>query len=163
MPREAKSEEPGEQAAGPAPARSKLLVVSPGAEAFVQPSAHEFELVRLWQEPDAAARAARVALTLGSEPIGDEFVARFPALESVAVCAAGHDGVDLAAAQGRGVYATHAGSASAEDVADYAVAPYLAARRELIGNDRWVAAAAYWTAVASRAARSAASGSASWA
>lgn len=80
----------------------------------------------------------RALLCGGAERLDEARLALLPDLELIAVAAGGMSGVDTDAALRRGITVTNAGAASAPDVADFAVALYLAHRRDILGNHRWV-------------------------
>ncbi|MBW6527228.1 2-hydroxyacid dehydrogenase [Sphingomonas sp. RHCKR7] len=63
---------------------------------------------------------------------------RLPALEIVAIHGVGHDGVDLGAARARGVRVTTTPDVLTDDVADLALALWLAVERAVVANDRAV-------------------------
>lgn len=60
---------------------------------------------------------------------------RLPALEIVAIHGVGHDRIDLAAAKARGVRVTTTPDVLTEDVADLAIALWLAVERRVAAND----------------------------
>lgn len=127
------------------PLRSRLLVTNNTVRRYANPSEEEFDVVML--DSDAAGPEALLAregrgieamLCAGMERIDARFLDQLPDLKLIAVIAAGMAGIDFETVRGRGIAVTNAGDLNAGDVADFAVTLYLAHRRELIANDRWV-------------------------
>lgn len=125
-------------------ARPTLLVTSRQLLSLADPPQAEFEVLcvdgsagldAVIQERGSDVRAV---LTAGIDRFDAARFDLLPALEIVAVTAAGYSGIDLEAARVRGIAVTNAGSRNAADVADYAVALTLAHVREVIVNDRYV-------------------------
>ncbi len=101
-------------------------------------------------ETDAAAFATvapriRAVAASGESQVGAGLIARLPALEIISVMGVGYDGIDVAAAQARGVAVTHTPDVLNDDVADLAIALMLASARRLLAADdhvrsgRWAA------------------------
>jgi D-3-phosphoglycerate dehydrogenase / 2-oxoglutarate reductase len=95
-------------------------------------------------EPFAAALAPRlrctradedgdpvVALVTGAAPVGEELVARFPALRLVLTCSVGTDHLDLGALERRGIAVANTPTYCTEEVAEHALACVLAGWRGL--------------------------------
>jgi len=104
-----------------------------------------FQLLGHVHEGDAAAFAAlapaiRALAASGDSRVDAGLIARLPALEIIAVMGVGYDGIDVAAAQARGVVVTHTPDVLNDDVADLAIALMLSAARQLPAADRWVRA-----------------------
>ncbi len=94
-------------------------------------------------ETDAAAFAAiapqvRGIAASGESKVSAGLMAQLPALEIISVMGVGYDGVDVAAAQARGVVVTHTPEVLNDDVADLALGLMLCAARQLPAADRWV-------------------------
>lgn len=86
-----------------------------------------------------APRIRAIAAT-GESSISAELLQQLPALEIISVMGVGYDGVDVAAAQARGVAVTHTPGVLNDDVADLAMALMLAWARQLPRADRFVRA-----------------------
>ena len=94
-------------------------------------------------ETDAAAFAAvaprvRAIAASGESKVSAALIAQLPALEIIAVMGVGYDGIDVAAAQARGVVVTHTPGVLNDDVADLALALMLATARQIPAADRYV-------------------------
>lgn len=118
--------------------KPRVLVSSPRL-AFVGPVlAERYEVVRLWESPDDDALAAVRAITcLGHESLSG-LLDRLPTLGLIACFTTGYDGIDVKSAQERGVAITHAPGATAQSVAEFALALTLAASRKIVVGDRLV-------------------------
>jgi lactate dehydrogenase-like 2-hydroxyacid dehydrogenase len=64
-------------------------------------------------------------------------MALFPALELIAVCGVGYDGIDVAAAKKRGIMVTHTPDVLNDDVADLAMGLLLSVARKIPAADRF--------------------------
>lgn len=124
-----------------------LLITSANMARLVDGALDDtFETVRLWEAGDAnallTARGADVLamLTVGKEPVDAAFLDRLPGLLVIAVPGAGYEGIDVAAAQARGIRVANAGAAHSGDVADHAVALALAAIQRLPEQEAWLRA-----------------------
>ncbi|MBC3943182.1 2-hydroxyacid dehydrogenase [Sphingomonas albertensis] len=104
--------------------------VSPALEATL---AERFTLHR--KDPPATTRAI---VGGGSSVVDAALLDRLPALEIVAIHGVGYDGIDLAAAQARGIAVTTTPDVLTDDVADLAIALMLAVQRRVVANDRAV-------------------------
>ena len=85
-----------------------------------------------------AAPHIRAIAATGESRITAELLAQLPALEIIAVMGVGYDGVDVAAAQARGVAVTHTPGVLNDDVADLAMTLMLAWARQVSQADRFV-------------------------
>lgn len=92
----------------------------------------------------AAPRIRAIAAT-GESRISAELLQQLPALEIISVMGVGYDGVDVAAAQARGVAVTHTPGVLNDDVADLAMALMLAWARQVPQADRFVRAGQWST------------------
>jgi lactate dehydrogenase-like 2-hydroxyacid dehydrogenase len=86
----------------------------------------------------ALAPVVRGIIATGESVLTREEIARWPALEIIAVLGVGYDGIDLGAARDHGVRVTHTPGVSSEDIADFAMALLLCATRQLLPADRFV-------------------------
>lgn len=86
----------------------------------------------------ALAPVVRGIIATGESALTREEIARWPALEIIAVLGVGYDGIDLGAARDHGVRVTHTPGVSNEDIADFAMALLLSATRQLLPADRFV-------------------------
>ena len=86
----------------------------------------------------ALAPVVRGIIATGESILTREEIARWPALEIIAVLGVGYDGIDLGAARDHGVRVTHTPGVSNEDIADLAMALLLCATRQLLPADRFV-------------------------
>ncbi|MGJ8525152.1 2-ketogluconate reductase [Halomonadaceae bacterium LMG 33818] len=84
------------------------------------------------------ARNARVMMTKGGLPIGDELLAALPALELIHCYGTGYDRIDLDAVRRHGITLTNAGAANASAVAEYAMAMLMTGSRHVRENDTFV-------------------------
>ena len=104
----------------------------------------QYETHRLWEQPDPMAYAAgpgqavRAIVAMGGPPLDPTLVGALPNLGLIACLASGFEGVDAQHARARGVEVTHSASINHEDVADHAIALFLAAARRVTAGDRWV-------------------------
>lgn len=118
--------------------KSLILVSSPRL-AFVEPAlADRYNVVRLWENPaDDVLADVRAVTCLGHESL-DRLLDRLPSLGLIACFTTGYDGIDVKAAQARGIAITHAPGATAHSVAEFALALTLAASRKIVAGDRMV-------------------------
>jgi lactate dehydrogenase-like 2-hydroxyacid dehydrogenase len=98
-----------------------------------------------------AARIRGVACG-GESKVPGDLIAQLPALEIISVMGVGYDGVDVAAAKGRGIMVTHTPDVLNDDVADLAIALMLCTARQIPQADRYVREGK-WTAGAMPLAR----------
>ena len=97
------------------------------------------------EHPDAAAippaaREARALITIGSLRTDAALMDALPKLGLIACYGTGYEGVDLAAAQARGIVVSHARDANATAVAEFAMGLVIASARGIIRGDRYVRA-----------------------
>ena len=123
--------------------RSRVLLTSGSIGSFVKLPEEEFEVVVLDGDPagpgsSRARGGIEAMICFGVERIDAGFLDQLPDLKLIAVLAAGTAGIDFDAVRARGIAVTNAGDINAGDVADFAVTLYLAHRRDVIVNDRWV-------------------------
>jgi hydroxypyruvate reductase len=92
-------------------------------------------------DPTAFAQVApaiRAIAGSGDSKVPASLMAQLPALEIISIMGVGYDGVDVAAAQARGVRVTHTPGVLNDDVADLAIGLMLCAARQLPQADRHV-------------------------
>ena len=132
-----------------------ILLVGQALLAPVVPLlARDYDVMALWEEPDAAALARVDAVIWAGEFVLERaLVDAMPRLSLIACFTVGYDGVDLALARERGIAVTHAGDANAQDVADHAIGLMIAQRRWIVGGDRHVRSG-QWTMAAKTRTRS---------
>lgn len=80
----------------------------------------------------------RALVVVGSDRVDAALLDLLPDLEHIQVAGAGMDGVALGEVARRGITIENAGAVHAGEVADFAMALMLAARRNLLIADRWV-------------------------
>ncbi len=104
-----------------------------------------WETFALWEQADPLAWAAgdegrrvRAIVTLGGAKLDTRLVEALPHLGLIACLASGYEGADAEHARAHGVEVTHSASVNHADVADHAVALFLAAARRVPAGDRWV-------------------------
>ena len=103
-----------------------------------------YEVHRLWEQPDplayaaGAGQAVRAIVAMGGAPLDPRLVESLPSLGLIACLASGYEGVDVNRARARGVEVTHSASVNHEDVADHAVALFLASARRVTLGEHWV-------------------------
>lgn len=116
--------------------------------------ARDYDVMMLWEEPDAAALARVDAVIWAGEFVLERaLVDAMPRLSLIACFTVGYDGVDLALTRERGIAVSHAGDANAQDVADHAIGLMIAQRRWIVGGDRHVRSG-QWTMAAKTRTRS---------
>ena len=127
-------------------AKIDLLAVTKPSPLIAPQLQEAFELHEMPLEPAAlAAIAPRIrAITGGGESrIGGELIAQLPALEVIAIMGVGYEGVDVAAAEDRGIPVTHTPDVLNDDVADLALALMLGISRQLAQADAHVRSGAW--------------------
>ena len=106
----------------------------------------QYAVHRLWEKADPLAYAAdegrkvRAIVAMGGAPLDRRLVETLPNLGLIACLASGYEGVDAVHARAHGVEVTHSASVNHEDVADHAIALFLAAARRVTAGERWVRA-----------------------
>ncbi|MGA1830925.1 2-hydroxyacid dehydrogenase [Rhizobium wenxiniae] len=89
-------------------------------------------------ERKAAAEDARVLAVNGESIVTAEFIAQFPKLELIADFGVGYDGIDVAAAQARGIAVSNTPGVLTDDVADMAMGLLLATSRQIVEAQRFI-------------------------
>ena len=107
-----------------------LFVASPLAPSLIAALEARFTLHR-----DAPPVTTRAIVGGGMTRLDAAMIATLPALEIVAIHGVGHDRIDLAAAKAHGVRVTITPDVLTEDVADLAIALWLAVERRVAAND----------------------------
>ncbi|MEP9359380.1 2-hydroxyacid dehydrogenase [Sphingomonas sp. KR3-1] len=87
---------------------------------------------------EAPMPGIRAVVGGGMAKVGRALLDQLPALEIVAIHGVGHDRLDLAALEARGVRVTTTPGVLTEDVADQAIALMLAVQRRIAANDALV-------------------------
>ena len=105
--------------------------------------ADRFELAAFAGEAEALAAASRLSgvrgiATTGKALIGAELIQALPGLRVISCLGAGFDGIDVAAAQARGVGIATTSGVLAADVADVAMGLVIATARDFVDADRFV-------------------------
>lgn len=95
---------------------------------------------RIEELPAGLRERARAVALKGHHPFDGAVMDRLPALELIANYGVGIDAIDLEAARERGIRVTNTPDVLDDDVADLAVAMWLAEARGLVNADRFVRA-----------------------
>ncbi|MFL5400168.1 MAG: 2-hydroxyacid dehydrogenase [Myxococcales bacterium] len=97
-----------------------------------------FELVRGDAGLAAHGPAIRAIVTRGRDKIGEEMLARLPAVELIANFGVGYDSIDVEAARRHGVVVTNTPDVLNDEVADLSVALLLATVRQIPQAERYL-------------------------
>jgi lactate dehydrogenase-like 2-hydroxyacid dehydrogenase len=97
--------------------------------------------------------STRVIVGGGTVAVDANLIAALPELELIAVHGVGHDGIDLDAAKARGVRVTTTPDVLTDDVADLAIALWLAVERGIAANDAAVRSGGWRVPLGRRASR----------
>jgi D-3-phosphoglycerate dehydrogenase len=92
------------------------------------------------EAPPRPWRGEDVVGLLAWQPVGEEDLARMPAVRAVATCSVGYDHIDTAAAARRGIWVCHVPDYCVEEMADTTIAFVLALLRGIVALDRSVRA-----------------------
>lgn len=104
----------------------------------------DFEIIRLWKEPDPEGvihdRATEIVGIVSSwtRPVSRKLIEALPNLEIIANFAVGIDNIDLDAARERGVIVTNTPDVLTGDTADTALALMLCLARRVVEGDAYV-------------------------
>lgn len=126
-----------------------MLLMSRAIMAYARPGEDDYDVTCLDDHADrdgflrTHGAEYEAVLAAGMERLDAERLALLPNLKLISVIAAGMAGIDLDAAQARGVAVTNAGDINAGDVADYAVAMMLTQARDVVANDAYVRSGAW--------------------
>ena len=126
-----------------------IVCANPWVENFIRGIVPDCRIPPIWDAADplallrAEATDARLAVSYGGFAFDEAMIAALPALEFVQIVGAGYDGLDIAALARRGIPFATGGHGNSDDVADYAMAMALAARRDVLAADAWVRSGAW--------------------
>lgn len=97
----------------------------------------DYNLAPAADRPGLAAEA-KVLVVNGESVVTEAFMAQFPQLSLIADFGVGYDGIDVAAAQRRGIAVCNTPDVLTEDVADMAMGLLLATSRQIVGAQRFI-------------------------
>jgi lactate dehydrogenase-like 2-hydroxyacid dehydrogenase len=125
-----------------------VLMVGPVMPLIEQGIGRAFTLHKLWEAPDRDVLLERLAPRLRAmaagggkhEPMGPDFLGRFPKLEIVSSFGVGYDHVDAKWAGAHGITVTNTPDVLTEEVADTALGLLLCTVRELPQAERYLRA-----------------------
>jgi len=124
-------------------AKTELLVIGPPKPVLVDGLTPAFDLIRLSQLEnqdkffaETAPHLRGIAMSVTSERLPGEFMARFPKLEIVSSFGVGYDHIDVAWAAAHGVTVTNTPDVLTEEVADTALGLLLCTVREFPQAER---------------------------
>jgi len=126
--------------------RPDLFLATPQSDRLEQGLADRFTLHR-----GVAPDTTRAVVGGGTLQFAAADMDRCPALEFIAIHGVGHDGVDLAAADARGIKVSTTPDVLTDDVADLAIGLWLAVERAIVANDRVVREGGWRVPLARRA------------
>ena len=125
-----------------------VLMVGPVMPLIEQGISRAFTLHKLWEAPDREVLTAKLAPRLRAivagggkhEPMGSDFLGRFPKLEIISSFGVGYDHVDAKWAAAHGIVVTNTPDVLTEEVADTALGLLLCTVRELPQAERYLRA-----------------------
>ena len=127
--------------------KTELLLIGPPKPVIVDGLAPAFDIIRLSQVADldrffaeVAPRLRAIAMSVTSERLAGDFMARLPRLEIVSSFGVGYDHVEVAWAAAHGVTVTNTPDVLTEEVADTALGLLLCTVRELPQAERYLRA-----------------------
>jgi lactate dehydrogenase-like 2-hydroxyacid dehydrogenase len=123
-----------------------VLMIGPVMPLIERGIAEAFMLHKLWEAQDRSALIANLAPHLRAmaagggkhEPMGADFLARFPKLEMISNFGVGYDHVDAKWAAAHGIMVTNTPDVLTEEVADTALGLLLCTVRELPQAERYL-------------------------
>src|SRR5262249_51417370 len=126
-----------------ATAKSELLLIGPPKRVLVDGLTPAFDLIRFSELEDrdrffaeTAPRLRGIAMSVTSERLAGDVMARFPKLEIVSSFGVGYDHIDVAWAAAHGVTVTNTPDVLTEEVADTALGLLLCTVREFPQAER---------------------------
>src|SRR5262249_24530847 len=125
-----------------------VLMIGPVMTLIEHAIAEAFTLHKLWEAPERSALIAKLAPHLRAmaagggkhEPMGADFLARFPKLEMISSFGVGYDHVDAKWAAAHRIMGTNAPDVRTEEVADTALGLLLCTVREFPQAERYLRA-----------------------
>lgn len=125
--------------------RVEILMTAPMLPSVIHALENEFELHRLWEQPDPAAflksdgsRMRGIATSTRYGLVDASLLDLLPNAEIIASFGVGYDNVDTAAAAERGIVVTNTPGVLDDEVADLALGLTLATLRQIPQADRFV-------------------------
>jgi hydroxypyruvate reductase len=134
---------------------NQVLIYSRFPKAMMVRIGERFELMDTGGKPAGELftpeqlSGVRAMITAGGTPLGGGMMDKMPKLGAIVCYGTGYDGVDLAAAEQRGIVVGHSPAANAAAVADLAVTLMLAVTRRLLPADNYVRSGNWGAAKAS--------------
>jgi lactate dehydrogenase-like 2-hydroxyacid dehydrogenase len=132
--------------------KTELLLIGPPKPVIVDGLAPAFDIIRLSEVADldrffaeVAPRLRAIAMSVTSERLAGDFMARLPRLEIVSSFGVGYDHVEIAWAAVHGVVVTNTPDVLTEEVADTALGLLLCTVRELPQAERYLRAGRWRT------------------
>jgi lactate dehydrogenase-like 2-hydroxyacid dehydrogenase len=127
--------------------KTELLLIGPPKPVIVDGLVNAFELIRFSELKDrdrffaeVAPRLRGIAMSVTSERLGGDLMARFPRLEIVSSFGVGYDHIDAAYAAAHGITVTNTPDVLTEEVADTALGLLLCTVREFPRAERYLRA-----------------------
>lgn len=118
--------------------RGCVLIAGPMSDEVISQISSKFGPAHVAPPPPPAASAILCVATTGKAPVDRALIEALPALRRIACLGAGCEGVDVAAAAGRGVAVTTTSAVLADDVADLALGLSIGLFRGLAAADAFV-------------------------
>jgi lactate dehydrogenase-like 2-hydroxyacid dehydrogenase len=128
-----------------------LILTAKGHQGTQQRMEQQFNLIKLWEQPDraaalkAAAPKIRALAHTGHSKVDPALMDALPKLEIIANFGVGVDQIDLEAAKSRGITVTNTANALNDCVADCAIALVLNTLRKFPQADKYVRAGRWKT------------------
>jgi lactate dehydrogenase-like 2-hydroxyacid dehydrogenase len=127
--------------------KTEVLLIGPPKTVIVEGLSPAFELIRFAELKDrerffadTAQQLRAIAMSVTSERLDRELMARFPALEIVSTFGVGYDHIDAAWAGAHGIVVTNTPDVLTEEVADTALGLLLCTVREFPQAERYLRA-----------------------